>query len=78
LCPDPATPCPKAADAQADLDRGKSKALIANIGYGVGVAALVGAAALWFTGAPEVGNSRVTVTPALTQSATGVDVTIRF
>ncbi len=53
LCPDAATPCAGAADAQAKLSTGRDRALLANIGFGVAGAALVGAVVLWFTGGPE-------------------------
>lgn len=53
LCPDAATPCAAASDAQSKLDRGRDRARFANIGFGVAGAALVGAVVLWFTGGPE-------------------------
>jgi hypothetical protein len=34
----------------------RSRALLANIGYGVGAAAVVGGAILWFTGAPRTAS----------------------
>jgi hypothetical protein len=79
LCPNPATPCANAAQAQDKLDSGRSKALLANIGAGVGVAAVAGAAVLWFTGAPKASSSeRVGVHPTLSPAYSGVDVVVRF
>lgn len=53
LCPDPDRPCSDAAKAQDTLDRAHDRALYANIAYGVAGAAIIGAAVLWFTGAPS-------------------------
>jgi tetratricopeptide (TPR) repeat protein len=79
LCPNPATPCANAAQAQDKHDSGRSKALLANIGIGVGVAAVAGAAVLWFTGAPKAASSeRVGVHPTLSPAYSGVDVVVRF
>jgi len=52
LCADPDMPCPDAVAAQDKLDRAHDRALFANVAYGVAGAAVVGAAILWFTGAP--------------------------
>jgi hypothetical protein len=76
LCPDPAAPCAHAAEANDKIQSGKSKALYANVGYGVGIAALAGAAFLWFTGAPESSHA-VSVVPHLGDRS-GVDVMVRF
>ncbi len=78
LCPDPAMPCAAAAQAQDKLDSGRSKALLANIAYGVGGAAVVGAAVLWFTGAPKTPSERVGFQPTLGPGYAGVDVQVRF
>jgi len=75
LCPDPATPCADAAEAQDLTDRAGSRALFANVAYGVGGAAIVGAAVLWFTGAPAK-SDRVAVAPRLGAGFTGVAVRI--
>lgn len=56
LCPEEA--CDDADEANALVSRAESRALFANLSYGVGAAAIIGAAVLWLTGAPE----RVTVT----------------
>lgn len=79
LCPDPEMPCANAPQAQDKLDSGRSKALLANIGYGVGGAAIVGAAVLWFTGAPKAASSeRVGIHPTLAPGYSGIDVQVRF
>lgn len=57
LCP--MTACDQAAEANRLLERGQDNALYANIAYGVGAAAVVGAAVLWFTGAPSEGDTQV-------------------
>lgn len=74
LCPDPKVPCPRGAEANDLMDRGRSKATGANVAYGVGAAAVVGAAVLWFIGGPERADSRVTVSPR----GRGLDVMVRF
>ncbi|MEZ4402228.1 MAG: hypothetical protein R3B06_19545 [Kofleriaceae bacterium] len=78
LCPDPATPCADAARAQDLSDKSASRALLANIGYGVGGAAVIGAAVLWFTGGPSRSSDQVAVTPRLGSAFTGVTVRVGF
>lgn len=79
LCPDPAMPCANARQAQAALDDGQSRALLANISYGVGVAAIAGAAVLWFTGGPAATReAAVAVTPRLGPTVAGLDLAVRF
>ncbi|HWU87282.1 MAG TPA: hypothetical protein VN253_08405 [Kofleriaceae bacterium] len=77
LCPDPAESCTDAARAQELADRGADRALYANIAYGVGAAAVVGAAVLWFTGAPSRAD-RIAVTPKLGAGFAGVTVGLGF
>ncbi len=76
LCPQPAM-CAMADAANDKIEAGRSKALLANIGYGAGAALLAGAAVLWFTGAPESPEARVSVIPRVGGDA-GVDVLVRF
>jgi hypothetical protein len=78
LCPDPGVPCGAAPQAHDKLDAGRSKALIANIAYGVGGAAVIGAAVLWFTGAPSATAERVGVRPTLAPGYSGIDVLVTF
>jgi hypothetical protein len=53
--------CTSAADANALIDRAKSRARDANILFGVAGAAAIAAGVLWFTGSPE--HARVSVAP---------------
>ncbi len=78
LCPDPNAGCARAAEANKLIQDGKSQAMVANIGYGVGAAAIIGGAVLWFTGGPEkTSRQRVTIRPRFGAS-TGIDVRVRF
>jgi len=78
LCPDPEVACSSAAEAQDKINSGHSKATLANISYGIGGAAVIGAAVLWFTGAPKATSERVGVRPTLVPGYSGVDVLVRF
>jgi hypothetical protein len=62
LCPDPGVPCADATNANELLTSARSKARTANIAFGVGAATAIGAAVLWFIGAPE-SSSNVAVVP---------------
>jgi len=74
LCPSATIACADAREA-TDLNvRARSRALQANIAYGVAGGAAIAAAVLWLTGAPE---SRVAVTPQLGAVA-GLDVSVKF
>jgi hypothetical protein len=74
LCPSPSSPCSGAIEANDLNQRARSRALQANLAYGVAGGAAIAAAVLWFTGAPE---SRVAITPQLGAVA-GLDVAVRF
>ena len=74
LCPSLSTPCSAAKEANDLNQRGRSRALEANIAYGVAGGAAIAAAVLWLTGAPE---SRVAITPQLGTVA-GFDAAVRF
>jgi len=74
LCPSPTTPCADAAEATDLNKQGQSRALQANVAYGVAAGAVAAAAVLWLTGAPE---SRVAVTPRVGEVA-GLDLHLRF
>ncbi len=78
LCPDgPA--CQRADAANALISTGHQRALEANIAFGVAAAAVIGAGALWFTGAPEAEPpSRVTVLPELAPGWAGLVVAGRL
>jgi hypothetical protein len=78
LCPSTSSPCPGALEANDLNQRARSRAMQANIAYGVAGGAAIAAAVLWFTGAPE---SRVAITPQLGPqlgAAAGLDVAVRF
>ncbi len=78
LCPDPATPCPDGDRATALTNDGHSKAVLADVSFGVGAAALIGAGVLWFTGAPVDRDRGVAVTPHVGPGTAALDVTVRF
>ena len=75
LCPEP-TRCGEAAQANALIAQGQSKAMFANVSYGVAAACAVSAAVLWFTGGAPAPD-RLSVAPRLGHSP-GVDVMVRF
>lgn len=60
LCSSPETPCPAAGAANDHNDQARTRALEANIAYGVAGAATIAAAVLWFTGRERA----VTIAPA--------------
>ena len=74
LCPSSSTPCTQASAANSAYESGRSRALQADIAFGVAGGAAIAAAVLWFTGAPE---SQVAVTPRLGPVA-GLDLAVRF
>jgi hypothetical protein len=75
----PGNPCARADEANVIREDAESLALKANIAYGVGAVAIVGAAVLWLTGAPEAAEpARTTFTPTLTPGYAGLDVAVRF
>lgn len=75
LCPMPSMPCDDGDRANDLISRGKTRALLANLSFGVGGAAIVGGVVLWFLGAPaDSRESRVSIVPA----ANGLDVKVRF
>ncbi len=70
----PANPCARADEANAIGARSDRRALYSNITFGIGGAALLGAAILWFTGAPE----SATVTPVASESYAGIGIAGSF
>lgn len=78
LCPQPES-CADADEANRLHDRSSSRALQANIAFGVSGAAAIAAVVLWVTGRPETParESRLSITPRLDGSA-GVNVGLRF
>ncbi|MCE9578516.1 MAG: hypothetical protein K8W52_35645, partial [Deltaproteobacteria bacterium] len=77
LCPDSGAPCPDATAANDRLASARSRALVADVAYGVGAAAIVGATVLWFTGAPARPSS-VAVAPRIRPGYAGLAVQVRF
>ena len=59
------------------VDRAASRARLANISFGVAGAAVIGAAVLWFTGAPRVREARIAITPSA-GTTTGLAVAVTF
>jgi len=79
LCPEPATPCREADQSNALIKSSHSRALEANVAFGIGAAAAIGAGVLWFTGAPDAESPRrVSVVPSVVPGETGVVVMGRF
>lgn len=75
----PGNPCARADEANVIREDAESLAMKANISLGVGAVAIVGAAVLWLTGAPETAEpSRTTLAPTLTPGYAGLDVAVRF
>lgn len=76
LCPDPVMPCAGAREANELNRKGQSRAIQANVAYGIAGGAAVAAAVLWMIGKPE---SRVAVTPSVGGGGTaGLDVAVRW
>ncbi len=78
LCPSPTTPCAAAAEANDLNKQGRSRALQANIAYGVAAGAAIAAGVLWLTGGRESDEPRVAVTPHVDGASAGVDLSMRF
>ncbi|MEZ4361144.1 MAG: hypothetical protein R3B48_13245 [Kofleriaceae bacterium] len=77
LCPDPDAPCSDSEKANALTERADRRSLYANVAYGVGAAAVVGAVVLWFTGAPEASGATA-LAPRLAPGFAGIDLMGRF
>ena len=60
LCASPETPCPAAGSANARNDQARTRAVEANVAYGVAGAATIAAAILWWTGREQA----VAIAPA--------------
>lgn len=78
LCPDASMPCADADEATALSERAGSRALYANIGFGVGAAAVIGAAVLWLTGGPDESPTRTAIVPAVNAHSAGLALTGSF
>ncbi|HEY0477109.1 MAG TPA: hypothetical protein VGD37_06275 [Kofleriaceae bacterium] len=78
LCPDPAMPCAGAARADALASASRTRALGADLAFGVAAAAAITAGVLWLTGVPAPEPGRLGVAPALSAHHAGVAVTGSF
>lgn len=78
LCPDTQTPCADAARADALNQTARSRALGANISFGIAGAAAIAAGVLWFTGAPESPAHHVALVPSIAPGETTIAVFGRF
>jgi hypothetical protein len=78
LCPEPATPCDDGNRASALTDKGHSRAVLADVSFGVAAASLIGAGVLWFMGAPVDSDRSVAVTPQVGAGTAALDLTVRF
>jgi hypothetical protein len=78
LCADASMPCAEAAQATALSDRAGKRALYANIGFGVGAAAVIGASVLWFTGGPDESSTRTAIVPTIDPGSAGLAISGSF
>jgi hypothetical protein len=82
VCPIPDR-CADVQRAEDYQDRAETRALQANIAFGVAGAAAVTAVVLWFTGKPEAETRRLSITPRFgggqgADASTGLDLSLRF
>jgi len=73
-CSSTQMPCADAALANKLIDEGQSRALGANIAFGVAAAMAIGAGVLWFTGSSETPAHHVAVAPTLAPGEPGIAV----
>jgi hypothetical protein len=72
------TGCANADAANVLVDKANQRALFADVAFGVGAAAVVGAVVLWLTGAPDRAAGETALTPFVNPTSTGVAVTGSF
>lgn len=70
--------CVDAVAANDALARARTRASIANLGYGVGGVAVIAAAVLWFTGGRAGGGGAVAVAPVVAPGLAGARAAVRF
>jgi hypothetical protein len=75
LCPDPAAYCARSADANSLISTAHTRAIEADVSFGVAAAAAAVAGLLWFTGAPE---ERVRVEATASSHGGGIAIGGRF
>jgi tetratricopeptide (TPR) repeat protein len=73
----PMNPCARSDEANELLDRGKTNALYSNVAFGVGGAAVLGAAVLWITGS-QAERKAMVVVPQGSRTFAGVTASLRF
>lgn len=73
----PMSVCDRAMEATELIDRGKQNALYANVSFGLGGAAVIGAVVLWITGGSRERNPTAIV-PHASRSFTGLAATLTF
>jgi len=78
LCPEPAMPCAQADQSNALISASHTRALEANLAFGVAAAAVITAGVLWFTGAPTAEPARLGVAPVAAPGQAGLQVVGRF
>ena len=79
LCSDPSRPCVDADRSNAMLASSNSRALAADIAFGVAAVAAAGAAVLWFTGTSDLAPTRrVCASPSVGSGKLGLAVVGRF
>jgi hypothetical protein len=77
LCP--VVVCASSDEANDKMETARSRARVANIGYGIAAAAGVAATVLWFTGSPaHTESSSVSLVPAFAPGTAGAIVQGRF
>ncbi len=76
ICPNDA--CDRAAEANAILSRGQTRATYANVAYGVGGAALAAATILWLTGGSTASSERLVVSTHVSREYTGISISKGF
>ncbi len=78
LCADADVACANADRANGLIARAESRSLYANVAFGVGVGAAIGAAVLWFTGAPTAEAARVGIRPTVAPDFVGASYGVCF
>jgi tetratricopeptide (TPR) repeat protein len=73
----PMNPCARSDDANKVLDRGKANARYANVSFGVGGAAILGAIVLWIFGSPAEHKSTA-IAPQVSSNFAGIAASIEF
>ncbi len=75
LCPDPAAFCAQSGEANSLISTAHSRAIEADVSFGVAAAAAAVAGVLWFTGAP---HERVRVEASASSRGGGIAIVGRF